>query len=96
MYRLGEYIEVMTPFLCFLQKLSGGSPTGKENHLHFGILLVQRDCQLNAIHSGELHIYDCELRNPFLGFQQCDSRFSGLDRAGFVSRVREYDGEVVW
>jgi hypothetical protein len=43
-----------------------------------------------------LHIYDCELRNPFLGFQQCDSRFSGLDRAGFVSRVREYDGEVVW
>jgi len=67
--------------------------TGKERHLHFRILCLQGNCQVDAIHAGEKHVYDCELRTPFFGFQQRESRLGGLNRTSLISLVRKYDGE---
>ncbi len=93
MYRLGDYIEGVPLVTCALHKIGGSGLTGKQKGPHFRILCLQGNHQIYAIHAGKMHIYDCELRNPLFGFQQCESRFSGLSRMCLIPCVRKNDGK---
>jgi hypothetical protein len=90
-YRLGDYIEGVTLLAGFLQKLGRRIPTRKKRHPHFGVLCLQLNRQVNAVHAGEMYINDCELRNLFFRFEQRESRFSRLNRSSFISLHRKYD-----
>ena len=88
-----DIMENVTLLSRFFNEVGGYGPTGEETHPNLRIPCLQKDCQLNTIHAGEMDIDDCELRNPAVGFHHREGLFSRLNSTTVISSGGKYDGQ---